>query len=76
LVNAATAVEQQTATSNEIGRNVFEAARGPGEIAQNIAAVAPAASDTTKGTNGTQPTAATLPEMTAQPRQLVSQFKP
>ncbi|HKI31573.1 MAG TPA: methyl-accepting chemotaxis protein, partial [Gemmataceae bacterium] len=30
------AVEEQTATTNEMGRNVAEAAKGSGEIAQNI----------------------------------------
>jgi methyl-accepting chemotaxis protein len=36
----ASAVEEQNATSNEMGRNVTEAARGSGEISKNIAGVA------------------------------------
>jgi hypothetical protein len=39
----ASAVEEQTATTNEIGRNVAEAARGSAEIAENIVSVAQAA---------------------------------
>jgi methyl-accepting chemotaxis protein len=37
------AVEEQTATTSEIGRNVGEAAKGSSEIAQNITGVAQAA---------------------------------
>ena len=40
----ASAVEEQTATTNEMSRGVAEAATGSGEIAQNITAVAAAAS--------------------------------
>ncbi|HSR98802.1 MAG TPA: methyl-accepting chemotaxis protein, partial [Kofleriaceae bacterium] len=36
----ASAVEEQAATTNEMGRNVAESARGSGEIAKNIATVA------------------------------------
>src|SRR6202000_2446216 len=36
----ASAVEEQTATTNEIARNVSDAARGSAEIAQNINGVA------------------------------------
>ena len=39
----ASAVEEQTATTGEIGRNVAEAALGSGAIAQNISGVAQAA---------------------------------
>ena len=38
----ASAVEEQTATTNEISRNVNEAARGSSEIAENIGGVADA----------------------------------
>ncbi len=45
----ATAVEEQTATTNEISRNVSEAARGSAEIARSIISVAQAAASTTEG---------------------------
>src|SRR4051812_37184860 len=41
-----TAVEEQNATTNEMARNVSEAARGSSEITQNIAGVAQAAEST------------------------------
>lgn len=42
------AVEEQTATTNEIGRNVTEAAKGASEIAENISGVAQAAKSTSQ----------------------------
>jgi methyl-accepting chemotaxis protein len=45
----ASAVEEQTATTNEISRNVAEAAKGSAEIAQNITGVAQAAQETSQG---------------------------
>ena len=45
----ASAVEEQTATTNEMNRNVAEAATGSGEIAANIAGVATAAGSTSDG---------------------------
>ncbi len=45
----ASAVEEQTVTTNEIGRSVVEAAKGVGEIAKNISGVAVAAKNTTQG---------------------------
>jgi len=70
----ASAVEEQTATTNEISRNVAEAARGTGEIAQNIAMVARAAEGTTAGATETQEAAAGLSRMAGALRQLVGQF--
>ncbi|HEY3436514.1 MAG TPA: methyl-accepting chemotaxis protein, partial [Actinotalea sp.] len=43
----ASAVEEQTATTNEMSRGVTEAATGSGEIAANITGVATAATDAT-----------------------------
>ena len=71
----ACAVEEQTATTNEIGRNVNHAARGAGEIATNISAVANAAQSTTKGALDTQEAAGTLSGMAEQLGSLVSQFR-
>jgi len=50
----ASAVEEQTATTNEIGRNIAEAAKGSTEIARNITAVAQAARGTTEIAASTQ----------------------
>ncbi len=54
------AVEEQTATTNEIGRNVAEASKGSAEIAQNIAGVAQAAKDTTQGATSAQTSSSEL----------------
>ncbi len=45
----ASAVEEQTATTNEIGRSVSEAALGTSEIVRNIEGVAQAAQSTSQG---------------------------
>ncbi|WNV75873.1 methyl-accepting chemotaxis protein [Geodermatophilus sp. DSM 44513] len=45
----ASAVEEQTATTNEMARNVAEAAAGAGDIAQNVDAVATAVRSVTSG---------------------------
>jgi len=71
----ASAVEEQTATTKEIVRNVGEAAKGTMEIAQNISGVAHAARETTAGANETQKAASSLSEMAAELQTLVVQFK-
>jgi methyl-accepting chemotaxis protein len=71
----ASAVEEQTATTKEIVRNVSEAAKGTAEIAQNISGVAQAAQETTAGANDTQRAASSLSEMAAQLQTLVVKFK-
>jgi PAS domain S-box-containing protein len=71
----ATAVEEQSATTNEMSRNVQEAAKGSGEISQNIQGVATAAESTTKGAQDSQKAAQQLTEMSTQLRNLVDQFK-
>jgi len=70
----ATAVEEQTATTNEIGRNITEAARGSAEIAHNVAAVAGAAQASSQGAADTQKAARSLTEMAAQLQTLVGKF--
>jgi methyl-accepting chemotaxis protein len=72
--NIASAVEEQTVTTNEIGRNVNEAAKGTGEIAKNIGGVAVAAQNTTKGAGDTQKAAQALSSMAAQLQALVAKF--
>ncbi len=49
----ASAVEEQSATTNEIARNATEAAKGSTEISKNIANVSLAAKNTTEGANNT-----------------------
>jgi methyl-accepting chemotaxis protein len=71
----ATAVEEQNATTNEMSRNVSEAAHGSGEITSNIAGVAEAAQSTTRGATDTQKASQQLVETSAQLRRLVEQFK-
>lgn len=71
----ASAVEEQTATTNEISRNVADAARGSGEIAQNITGVARAAQGTSSGAGDTERASAELARMASELQQLVSQFR-
>jgi methyl-accepting chemotaxis protein len=58
----ATAVEEQSATASEIGRNVTEAATGSSEIARNVAGVASAARSTSDGAATTLEAAVQLGE--------------
>jgi methyl-accepting chemotaxis protein len=71
----ASAVEEQTATTNEIGRNVTEAAKGAGEIARNIAGVASGAQSTSEGAGDTQKAAEGLSVMAADLQELVVRFR-
>jgi methyl-accepting chemotaxis protein len=71
----AAAVEEQTATTNEIGRNVSEAAKGTTEIAQNISGVATAARSTSAGSGETQKAAGELARMATTLQGLVGQFR-
>ena len=71
----ATAVEEQSATTNEMSRNVQEAAKGSGEISHNIQGVASAAESTTRGAQDTLQAAQQLTAMAVQLRGLVEQFK-
>jgi methyl-accepting chemotaxis protein len=59
----ASAVEEQTATTNEIGRSVNEAATGSAEIARNIAGVAASAQEATAGASNTQRAAGELAQL-------------
>jgi methyl-accepting chemotaxis protein len=71
----ASAVEEQTVTTNEIGRNVAEAARGTGDIAKNISGVAQAAQNTTQGASDSQKASSSLAAMAAQLQSIVGKFK-
>ncbi|HQY32958.1 MAG TPA: methyl-accepting chemotaxis protein, partial [Actinotalea sp.] len=71
----ASAVEEQTATTQEINRSVAEAATGSGEIASNIAGVADAADLTSQGVAESQGAVHELARMSGDLRTLVAQFR-
>ena len=71
----ATAVEEQTATNNEISRNVTEAAKGSSKIKQNIARVSQAAQGTSSRANESMKGAQQLAQISTRLRGLVGQFK-
>ena len=61
--------------TNEIARNVSDAAHGSVEITSNIAGVAQAAESTSLGAGDTQKAAQDLVATSTQLRQFASQFK-
>lgn len=71
----ASAVEEQAATTNEMSRNVTDAARGGSEIARNIAGVAETAQSATTDAEQTQAATQELARMAAELQQLVSHFR-
>ena len=71
----ASAVEEQSVTTNNISQNVAEAARGVGEITQNVAAVTEAATSTSGGASDTQMAAGELARVGTELHNLVGQFK-
>ena len=71
----ASAVEEQSVTSNEISRNLAEAAKGNIDITRNVTGVAEAARTTTAGAAETQQSAKSLEDMALGVRKLVSRFK-
>jgi methyl-accepting chemotaxis protein len=71
----ASAVEEQSATTNEISRNLAEAAHGSTDITRNIGGVAEAARTTTAGATDTQKSAQSLERMSAELQGLIAQFK-
>ena len=70
----ASAVEEQTATTNEIARNVAESSKGTAEIAENITSVAQSATNTSEGASSSQKAAQELARMAAELQQVVSEF--
>ncbi len=56
----ATAVEEQTATTREIARNVTEAALGDSQVTKNVTSVAEAAKSNSAGAQSTQVAASQL----------------
>ena len=71
----ATAVEEQSATTTEMSRNISEAAKGSGEVARNITGVAQAAESTSQGIAHSKEAAQNLAKMSTHLRELVAQFK-
>jgi methyl-accepting chemotaxis protein len=70
----ASAVEEQTATTNEIGRTISEVAGGSKSIAVSITGVAEAAAQTTGDAATTQQTAEELARTTTELREIVAGF--
>ncbi len=68
----ASAVEEQTVTTNEMARNVTEASKGSMEIAGNIVSVADAARGTTEGATQTQQASSELSKMAQDLQRVVS----
>src|SRR4029077_4021772 len=70
----ASAVEQQTATTNEITRHVTEAATGAGEIAAHVTGVSQVAQDTLSGAASAQAAAQDLARLAEELSLTVSRF--
>ncbi|MFM7072785.1 MAG: methyl-accepting chemotaxis protein [Planctomycetota bacterium] len=71
----ASAVEEQTATTAEISRNVSEAALGSREIAENVAGIASAARNTTEAAAKTNTSAADLAKIGTELQRLVTKLQ-
>jgi methyl-accepting chemotaxis protein len=71
----ATAVEEQSATTSEMSRNVTEAARGAATISSNIQGVAEAAQNTSTNVGEAQTATEHLARMANRLRDLVGRFK-
>jgi methyl-accepting chemotaxis protein len=71
----AAAVEEQSLTTNEIGRNISEAAVGSAEIARNVVGVAETARSTTQGASEISRSAEDLSKLANELLQLVGHFR-
>jgi methyl-accepting chemotaxis protein len=71
----ASAVEQQTATTGEMGRHVASAFTAAGDIASNIDGVADAARTTDARVNDSRRAAADLARMASELQELVGEFR-
>ncbi|GGK78402.1 methyl-accepting chemotaxis protein [Planomonospora parontospora subsp. parontospora] len=71
----ATAVEEQTATTNEMNRGVAEAAAGSGQIAENITGVASITRATSESVGESQRAAQDLSQVSERLRSLVAGFR-
>jgi methyl-accepting chemotaxis protein len=70
----ASAVEEQTATTQEMSRSITEAASGSGQIAENITSVSSAADATTEALTTTRTAVDELSRMSADLRATVGRF--
>ena len=68
------AVEEQTATSADIGRNVSESARGSVEITRNVNDVASSAQSAMEGASQTQVAATELARMSSELQRMVARY--
>ena len=71
----ASAVEEQTATTNELARSAAEAASGGNEIAKNITSVSQAAKQTAQGASDSLESAKELARLAAELNRVVEQFQ-
>jgi methyl-accepting chemotaxis protein len=71
----ASAVEEQSVTTNEITRNLTEAAKGGTDISHSIAGVAEAARTTTGGAGQTQKSAESLEKLAEELQSLMGRFR-
>ena len=71
----AAAVEEQSVTTGEIGRNIAEATTGSAEIAENIVQVARAAQSTAEGAANTQVSSQELSRMAQALQRLVDDYR-
>ncbi len=71
----ATAVEQQSATTNEMARNVGEAARAADAIAESVGRVADTARNAQAGVEGTARRSTELDELAGELRRQVGRFQ-
>ncbi|MFI7601669.1 methyl-accepting chemotaxis protein [Actinoplanes sp. NPDC049681] len=71
----ASAVEEQTATTSEMGRQVGDAAHSSGEVARTVSGVAEVAGATADGARATQQAAAELTRLAADLTGLVADFR-
>ena len=74
-ITIASAVEEQTATTNEIGRSVSDAAQGSAAIAQNITDVAQATQSTLSSANDVHNASGEMARMASELQQLVDRFR-
>ncbi len=70
----ASAVEEQTATTNEMSRNVTEASASSGQIATNISGVSTSVTSTTEALGQTQESVNELARMASELRAEISRF--
>lgn len=71
----AAAVEEQTATTNEISRCIGEAARGSADITRNISTVAQVADNTKSGSSNLLQAATEMSQMAVELEEILSTFK-